>query len=123
MIVAEPVEMVVERVFGSRREDADLAHRPAGHPPVAQRRVDERPRSSQHRSAWRAESLREGHGNDVEWTGQVGRRDPQSDCRVPQPGTVEKRLQAVGASCVSDCGALLGRKSDRKNRRRDGAKK
>ena len=93
VVVGQAVEMVVEGVVGGRGEDADLAHRAAGHPPVADRAVDEGPRAREHRAARRAEPLRERDVDDVERPRQLRERHAQRGRGVPESRAVEERRQ------------------------------
>src|SRR5258706_15153904 len=71
MIVAQPLEVVVERVEARGGEDPGLPHRSTQHASVPDAARDELLRSREERSARRAQALGKRHADEVEGLGEV----------------------------------------------------
>ena len=85
VVLGQAVEVVVEGVVGGRGEDADLAHRAAGHPPVADRGVDER------RAIRRASSRRARRAPSRTRRDDVERRAPARPAASPSAAAAFQR--------------------------------
>src|SRR4029453_11895565 len=103
---------MLEGVQAGGREDANLSHRAAEHPAVTQRRIDQGARAGQERSAWCTEPLRERNRDQIEWRGELRRRMPARDGRVPEPGPIQITGDTVFTRGAANPAPLVLRKDD-----------
>ena len=93
MVVGEPVDVVVERIDASGRDDAGLAHRAAEEVLQAPCVRHHLGIAGEDRAQRAAEPLREAERDGVEARADLGRVDPERDRCVQQAGAVEVETQ------------------------------
>ena len=102
VVVGQPFDHRLQRDDAGGGDDARLAHPTTETRPIGPRLVDEIARPAEQRTHGRAQPLRQAEHRGVGARGQLARRHPERDRRVPDAGTVAVQRQLLRARDVGD---------------------
>src|SRR5262245_7380850 len=108
MILAQPLEVVIERVQARRRKDADLAHGATRHASISNTALDHAARAGQERAARCTETFRKGNRHEIEWRGERRERIARCNRGIPESRAIEIGRYSTLARSLADlcCRAL-----------------